>query len=60
MNRKLIISPSPHVKGTDSVPSIMYGVVFSLLPALGIAIYFFGISALIVTLTAIGACVIFE
>ena len=53
MNRKLIVSPSPHAKGNDSIPSIMYGVIFSLIPVLAVAVYFFGIKALIVTLTAV-------
>lgn len=60
MNRKLIVSPSPHAKGSDSIPSIMYGVIFSLIPVLAVAVYFFGISALIVTLTAVVSCMVFE
>lgn len=60
MNQKLIISPSPHIKSKESVPAIMYGVVFSLIPALVVGIYFFGLSALTVTLTAIAACLLFE
>ena len=60
MNRKLIVSPSPHIKSKESIPSIMYGVVFSLIPAFGVAIYFFGMSAFIVTLTAVISCLLFE
>ncbi|MFO7865026.1 MAG: RnfABCDGE type electron transport complex subunit D [Salinivirgaceae bacterium] len=60
MNRLLTVSPSPHVKGHDSVRSIMYGVVISLIPALGVAVYFFGLDALKLTLVAIVASVVFE
>ncbi|MDA3866605.1 MAG: RnfABCDGE type electron transport complex subunit D [Salinivirgaceae bacterium] len=60
MNRLLTVSPSPHVKGHDSVRSIMYGVVISLIPALGVAVYFFGLDALKLTLIAVIASVIFE
>jgi electron transport complex protein RnfD len=60
MNQKLVISPSPHVHGGDSVKKNMYGVIIALLPALAASIWYFGIGALIVTLTAIVACVLFE
>ncbi|MDI3521599.1 MAG: H+/Na+-translocating ferredoxin:NAD+ oxidoreductase subunit [Anaerophaga sp.] len=60
MNQKLVISPSPHVHGGDSVPKNMYGVIIALLPALVASLWFFGIGALIVTFTSIAACVFFE
>ncbi len=60
MNQKLIVSLSPHEKGRDSVKSIMYGVIFSLIPAFIASIYFFGLDALIVTLTAIVTCLVVE
>lgn len=60
MNRLLTVSPSPHVKGHDSTRSIMYGVVLSLMPALGVAVYFFGIDALKLTLIAVVTGVVFE
>jgi electron transport complex protein RnfD len=60
MDQKLVISPSPHVHGGDSVKKNMYGVIIALLPAFLASIWVFGIGALIVTLTAIAACVLFE
>ncbi len=57
---KLIISPSPHQLGNNSVKKMMYGVIIALIPALGISFYFYGIGALIVTLTAVVFSVIFE
>lgn len=60
MNQKLVVSPSPHVHSGDSVSKNMYGVIIALIPALLASLWYFGIGALIVTLTAIAACVLFE
>ena len=57
---KLIISPAPHIHGGDSVRKNMYGVLIALIPALLASFYFFGIGALIVTLTSVVSCVLFE
>ena len=39
---RLIVSASPHAKGKDSIPRIMWTVVISLLPAIIAATFFFG------------------
>lgn len=57
---KLVVSPSPHAHTKESVPKLMYGVMISLIPALGVSIYFFGISMLIVTAVSVVSCVVFE
>ena len=57
---QLIISPSPHIHTGDSVKKNMYGVIIALMPALVASLWYFGMGALIVTLTAIVACVFFE
>lgn len=57
---KLIVSPSPHIHSGDSVEKNMYGVIFALLPALLASLYFFGLGAVAVILTAIISCVVFE
>ncbi|MDO4165133.1 MAG: RnfABCDGE type electron transport complex subunit D [Bacteroides sp.] len=57
---KLIVSLSPHVHGGDSVKKNMYGVLIALIPAFLVSLYFFGLGALIVTLTSVAACVFFE
>jgi electron transport complex protein RnfD len=57
---KLIVSPSPHVHGGDSVKKNMCGVILALAPALLVSLYFFGLGALIVTLVSIASCVLFE
>ena len=60
MENKLIVSLSPHVHGGDSVKKNMYGVLIALLPAFLVSLYFFGLGALIVTLTSVVACLFFE
>jgi electron transport complex protein RnfD len=57
---KLIISPAPHIHSGDSVSKNMHGVLIAMVPALLASFYFFGLGAVIVTLTAVAACVLFE
>ena len=57
---KLIISPAPHIHGGDTVAKNMTGVIIALIPALLVGFYFFGLGALIVTLTAVASCVLVE
>ncbi|MGL4779285.1 MAG: RnfABCDGE type electron transport complex subunit D [Bacteroidales bacterium] len=60
MENKLVVSPSPHVHGGDSISKNMYGVLIALIPALLVSLYAFGLGALIVTLTSVVACMFFE
>ncbi|MDR0429801.1 MAG: RnfABCDGE type electron transport complex subunit D [Tannerellaceae bacterium] len=60
MENKLIISPSPHIHGGDSIQKNMTGVLIALAPALVVSLYFFGLGALIVTLVSVASCVIIE
>jgi len=60
MKNILKVSPSPHVYEHHSVSKLMYGVVFALLPALAVSVYYFGMGAIIVTLAAVISCVGFE
>ena len=57
---KLIVSLSPHAHGTDSVERNMYGVIISLVPALLVSLYYFGIGSAVVCLSSVLACVFFE
>lgn len=57
---KLLISPAPHIHSGDSVSKNMYGVIIALIPAYLTALYFFGLGALIVSVTAVVSCVLFE
>ncbi len=60
MENKLIVSPSPHIHGGDTIGKNMYGVLIALVPAFLVSLYYFGLGALIVTLTSVAACVLFE
>jgi electron transport complex protein RnfD len=57
---KFIVSPSPHAYTDESVPKLMYGVIISLLPALAVSIWFFGIGMLIVSTVSVASCILFE
>lgn len=57
---KLVISPSPHVHSGDSIEKNMYGVIIALIPAFICSVLFFGMGAIIVTLTSVLACMFFE
>ena len=56
----LTVSPSPHIHSGESTKKIMYGVLYALIPAFLVSVYAFGIDALIITLTAVVSCLIFE
>ncbi len=56
----LTVSPSPHVASKESVPKLMYGVVLSLLPALAVSVFYFGVGMIIITLSAVISAVVFE
>ncbi|RKZ29856.1 electron transporter RnfD [bacterium] len=57
---KLIVSSSPHLRGKDSTPKIMWNVVLALLPAWAFGIYFYGPRALWLTLIAVVAAIATE
>ena len=57
---KLVVSPSPHVHSGITTSQCMYGVLTALLPAFLVSLYYFGLSALLVTLTSVASCVLFE
>ncbi|MCU0378521.1 MAG: RnfABCDGE type electron transport complex subunit D [Bacteroidales bacterium] len=60
MNNILNVSPSPHQQSSETTRKLMFGVVIALLPALAASVYYFGIGAIIVTLTSVLACVACE
>ncbi|MCL2272962.1 MAG: RnfABCDGE type electron transport complex subunit D, partial [Treponema sp.] len=60
MSDIMIVSPAPHISSKSSVNRIMLDVIIALLPALGIAVWIFGIRALIVTCVCVISCVFFE
>lgn len=58
--KNLIVSPAPHAHNTDTVQKTMLNVLIALVPAYLVSLYFFGLGALIVSLTAVVSCVLFE
>jgi H+/Na+-translocating ferredoxin:NAD+ oxidoreductase subunit D len=56
---RLVVTASPHLAAGDSTPRIMWHVVGSLVPVVGAATWFFGVSALLqiatATMAALGA-----
>ena len=57
---KLNISPAPHVHSGDTVSNKMTGVFIALIPAYLAGLFFFGLGALIISVTAVLSCVLFE
>ena len=56
----LNISGSPHVHSDESTKKIMWRVNLALVPALIVAIAFFGLNALLVSLVSVASCVLFQ
>ncbi len=54
------LTASPHIKGPDSTPRIMWSVVASLVPVVAAASWYFGLSALLVITAATVGCVLTE
>jgi H+/Na+-translocating ferredoxin:NAD+ oxidoreductase subunit D len=54
------LTASPHIKGPDSTPRIMWSVVASLVPVIGAATWFFGPSALLVLFASVAGAVATE
>lgn len=54
------VSGSPHIHSKESVSSIMYGVVIAMIPAMLVALYFFGLDAARIFFVSIAACLFFE
>lgn len=59
MNR-LTVSGSPHIHGDESTKKIMYGVVYAMIPAILVSLYFFGLDAFRVLVISIVASLFFE
>lgn len=60
MDKKLVVSPSPHIRGRETTSRIMLDVVIALLPALVVSVWVFGLDVLTVTAVSVGCCVLFE
>jgi electron transport complex protein RnfD len=60
MSNLLNVSLSPHTHGKETTRKLMLGVIVALLPALFASIFYFGYGAIIVTVTSVVSCLIFE
>lgn len=60
MSNYLKVSLSPHIHAKEDTAKLMSGVIIALVPALIASVYYFGWGAIIVTLTSVAACVVFE
>jgi len=56
----LILSTSPHIKSTESVPKIMISVIITLVPAVAFSIYQYGPHVLYMYLVSIATCLATE
>ncbi|MDR2894868.1 MAG: RnfABCDGE type electron transport complex subunit D [Alistipes sp.] len=60
MDRKLIVSPSPHVFAPRDTTRIMGDVLIALVPALAVSVWVFGWGVLAVSVVSVACCVAFE
>ncbi len=60
MSNLLNISPSPHTHGKESTQKLMLNVGVALIPAFITSVFYFGIGAIIVTMTSVASCLLFE
>ena len=56
----LTISGSPHVHASQDTKKVMWGVVIAMIPAMLVSFWYFGLGALLVMLTSVAACLLFE
>nr|WP_275045504.1 RnfABCDGE type electron transport complex subunit D [Fusobacterium nucleatum] len=52
--------PAPHIRTAETVESVMYDVVIALIPAFAMAVYSFGVRALILTAVSVATCIATE
>lgn len=60
MDKKLIVSPSPHFVGEESTADIMQDVIIALIPALFAATFYFGVRVPIIVAVCVISCVVSE
>lgn len=56
----LCVSPSPHIKSSDTTRSIMIDVIIALVPAFAWGVYMMGLRALAIGVLSVLCCVLFE
>lgn len=58
--RRMEVSTAPFLKDPATTPKIMFTVIYTLLPVILVAFYFFGLSVLLISFTAVFACLLAE
>ncbi|MBO7300628.1 MAG: RnfABCDGE type electron transport complex subunit D, partial [Tidjanibacter sp.] len=59
-SQKLVISPAPHIHGSNDTRRLMGDVLLALLPALVVSVLAYGWQAFIVTAFSVACCVLVE
>lgn len=59
-NAHLTVSSSPHIRAGENTTGIMLDVIIALLPALCVAVYLFGLRALMIVIISVVSAVFFE
>lgn len=54
------MGPSPHIRTSETVETVMYDVIIALIPAFLVALYVFGMRALVVTSISMATCMVVE
>ncbi len=60
MSKILNVSNSPHIKNKTKTKNIMLDVIFAMLPIVVASVMIFGVRSILVTVTAVVSCVLFE
>lgn len=60
MAKKLLVTSSPHLRSGETTATVMGDVLIALVPALVVAVVFFGFRALGLCLVSVAACMAFE
>ncbi len=58
MSTILKTGPAPHIRAAETVESVMCLVVIALIPAFAMAVYTFGVRALILTAVSVLTCIL--
>ncbi len=58
--KKLVVSPAPHMHGSETTNGLMRDVMIALAPSLIVSIYFFGFSAIKLAFVGVISCVLVE
>jgi electron transport complex protein RnfD len=59
-NMRYLVTSTPHIRSEESIEKIMRDVLIALTPAAAMAIFYFGLRALLILLLTTAACVAFE